>query len=326
MGKNTFTALVLLLCSTIPYGCSKEDTPSIDEAFENLSDFTTTEVETTIPRVEISQSGKTLTVLLSVTDQDGKPLEEFSLGNYEIEMLANTNLEVVGKDKIALSVFDENNNDPIAAATTLDYSGSMSNQNILDMEDALRTFVGIKSTSDMLSVIKFATSVEEVQNFTTDTDLLNDAIDFNASIGSSTAFYSSCELGLEQASQLSNVLPLVIGFTDGGDNASSINLQNLILKSQSIGIPIYTIGFGNALQFNLETLANETGGRFYYAPTGEEISDLYQVIDGQLRKLYVLEWEIDYPTGTELIIQITTNYTAGNGDFVDVSTKTLTVQ
>ncbi len=327
MKKNTLKVAMFLLCVAIPLGCAKDDdSPRIDEAFENLSDFTTTEIETSIPRLEISQTGKSLTVLLSVTDQDGKPLEEFTLGNYEIEMMTNANVELVNKNRIALSVFDQTNNDPLAAATTLDYSGSMSNQDILDMEEALRSFIGVKNQSDLLSIIKFASYVEEVQSFTTDPTLLNDAIDIDPSIGSSTAFYSACELGLDQVAQLNNVLPLVIGFTDGADNTSSISLNGLVNKSKSMGIPVYTVGFGSAQQYNLETLATETGGRFYYAPTGADIADLYQVIGGQLRKLYILEWDIDYPTGTELTVQITTDYTAGNGAFTDVSTRTLIIQ
>ena len=128
----------------------------------------------------------------------------------------------------------------------MDYSGSMSNQDMLDMEAALRSFIGLKAASDPLSVIKFASSVEEVQPFTADKTLLTDAIDIDPNLGSSTAFYGACELGLHQAYQLSHVLPLVIGFTDGGDNASSISLSNLIAKSKNLGIPVYTVGFGNA--------------------------------------------------------------------------------
>ncbi len=321
---KTKLIIVSLLLFTI--SCSKDDTPSEKKAFENLNDFTTTEVETNIPRVEISQSGKTLKVLLSVTDQNGIPLENFTLGNYGVEIFENTNVEIVNQNKIALSVFDQNNTAPLAAATTLDYSGSMSGNDILDMENALRNFIDLKAPLDQLSIIKFASQVEEIQSFTNEKTLLNTAIEINPSVGSTTAFYSACELGLVESSKLNSVLPLVIGFTDGGDNASWISLPDLIVKSKELSIPIYTIGFGNARQQSLQTLAEETGGRFYYAPTGNDIADLYKIINGQLRKLYILEWEINYPSGTELTVQITTNYTAANEEFTDVSQKTIVVE
>lgn len=239
-----------------------------------------------------------------------------------------TDIEAVNQNKIALSVFDQGGSDPLAATTTLDYSGgSMSGLDRADMESALETFIKLKDPSDEISVIKFASSVEEVQPFTSDTTLLNAAVHYNARVGSSTAFFSSCDLGLDLANQQSNRLPLVIGFTDGGDNASYISLTDLIEKSKNLSIPIYTVGFGSARQDVLQTLADETGGRFYYAPpTGNDIADLYTIINGQLRKLYVFEWEIDYPSGTEVLVKITTNYTAGGGSFTDVSEKTIIVQ
>ncbi|MDO5979247.1 vWA domain-containing protein [Flavivirga spongiicola] len=319
----------LTILATTLFACSSDDSnnSSPEQAFENLNDVTTTSLETTIPRLEISQSNNKLVALLSVTDQDGIPLEQFTLGNYEIKITANDGDPVaIDQNQTTLSELNNTNTNPLAMATTMDYSGSMSNINIQDMEAALKNFISLKDDADLMSVIKFASSIKEVQGFTSDTSLLETAISTNANIGSLTAFYSACDLGLEEVNKLSDVLPVVIGFTDGFDNRSTISLNNLILKSKSLSIPIYTVGFGNTDQFGLEFLANETGGRFFYAPTSEDISNLYEIINQQLRKLYILEWAINYPSGTVLTIEITTNYTAANGSFTDVSTKTITIQ
>lgn len=317
---------VLFLLFTL--GCSKnDDEPSIDEAFSDLADFTTTGIETTIPRVEISQSGNALKVLLSVTDQDGVPLEKFTLGNYEIEMTVGGNSETVAKNRISMTALDgQSNSNPLAAATTLDYSGSMSSQERADMEVALKTFIDLKGSNDRLSIIKFGSRVEQVQPFTTDPALLNTAIDAQTSVGGSTAFYSACELGLDEVDKLTGVLPVVIGFTDGGDNRSSISLADLTAKALAMGIPIYAVGFGSAERSNLKTLADDTGGRFFFAPDSQDIAELYSVISGQLKKLYIFEWENDLSPGTEVTVRITTEYTTGNGTFSDVSTKILNIQ
>jgi len=325
--KNILLKSILIVFTITILSCSSDDGPRIIEAFSDLNDAVTTEIETTIPRVEISQSGNEITILLSVTDQEGKPLQKFTIGNYQVEVIVNGNSEIVANDRITLTELDEfSNSNPLAAATTLDYSGSMSSRDISDMELAIKSFINLKSANDLISIIKFASSVLQVQDFTTNTTLLNDAINANHNIGSSTAFYSACELGLDKANEISNVLPLVIGFTDGFDNRSSISLPNLILKAQSLGIPIYTIGFGNSSQSSLQQLADDTGGRFYFAPNGQEIADLYEVINGQLKKLYLLNWSIDYATGTEITVKITTEYTAANGTFMDVSIKTLIIK
>ncbi|GAA3644872.1 vWA domain-containing protein [Flavivirga jejuensis] len=320
--------LLTVLITTL-FACSSDDSNDSlpEEAFENLNDVTTTSLETTIPRLEISQSNNNLMALLSVTDQDGIPLEQFTLGNYEIKITASgEDPVIINQNQITLSEFNNTNTDPLAMATTMDYSGSMDTNNIQDMEAALKNFINLKDDTDLMSIIKFASSIEEVQGFTSNKSLLQTAIDTQAYIGSYTAFYGACNLGLEEINKLSGVLPVVIGFTDGFDNNSTISLDNLILKSKSLNIPVYTVGFGSANQYSLDFLANKTGGRFFYAPTSEDISNLYEIINQQLRKLYILEWAISYPSGTVLTIEINTSYTSANGPFTDVSTKTITIQ
>ncbi|MCB4798446.1 VWA domain-containing protein [Neotamlana laminarinivorans] len=319
--------LFLILVTTI-LRCSKTETRDPNAPFEDANDITTTTLETTIPRLEVSQSEGIITVMLSVTDQNGKPLEKFTLGNYLVKMSVNGNeFEVVSNNKIALSIFDELNNKPLAIATTMDYSSSMAESDILEMEQAMREFINLKSDIDLMSIIKFASYIDEVQPFTSDTSILIDAVDSEPTyIGTSTAFYSACDLGLEKATELNNALPIVIGFTDGLDNRSSINESQLISNSTALNTPIYTVGFGDANQTILQYLASQTGGRFFYTPTSDEINNLYQLISEQLRKLYVLEWVTNFPTSTEVTIEITTEYSAANGNFTDVSTKTITIE
>tara|TARA_R110002020_G_scaffold375361_2_gene586553 strand:+ start:970 stop:1962 length:993 start_codon:yes stop_codon:yes gene_type:complete len=329
--KKFKTHLVIILLAFAFVGCFKDhhgDPNMDDEPFSDLNDVTTTALETTIPRVEISQSGTDINLSLSVTDQDGIPLENFTIGNYLVEMFVGSNSQIIPNASITLTEMTEMpSSDPLAVAATMDYSGSMSSQNRSDMESALKTFVNIKDANDEVAIIKFASSVQLVQDFTSDSSLLIDAIDRFPAVSGATAFYSSCDLGLMEADDETDVFPVVIGFTDGNDNNSSINLPSLITKAQDLAIPIYTVGFGSVSQTNLQTLADETGGRYFYAPNGEEIEDLYEIINGQLKKLYLFNWQImDLPTGTEVNIRITTTYTGGNGTFTAESIKSVTIE
>lgn len=325
--KKLVLKFALLFIVGISVSCSKDELPALEAAFSNLSDNTTTELKTTIPRVELTQQGNELSILLSVTDQDGTPLENFTIGNYKIETMVNSSTEEVNKRNITLTELDKfSNNKPLAVAATLDYSGSMSSRDIRDMELALKSFISLKESTDKMSLFKFGSRVSQVQDFTTDASLLNKMIDQNHYVGASTAFYSACSLGLDKLNVLNDgSLPLVVGFTDGYDNASNISLQNLITKSQAVSIPIYTIGFGGANKTYLQKLADDTGGRFYYAPSGNDIADLYKVINNQLKKLYLFTWKVNYSSGTEVIIKITTEYEAGQGKFKHIAVKKIIV-
>ncbi len=325
--KNITYLSVLIFCLIL--SCSKGDDSNTDPnaAFSDINDANTTAVETTIPRVEISQNGNLLSLLLSVTNQDGIPLQNFTLGNYQIEILTSSTSEIVDINGITLTELNElSNTNPIAAATTLDYSNSMYNKDITDMETAIMNFINLKKPNDLMSILKFSSKVYIAQDFTNDKNLLLNAVENVDIPRGSTAFYDACYIGLEETDKLDDVLPVVIGFTDGLNNNSVVSLERLITKSKTLNTPIYTVGFGGAAINNMQYLADETGGRFYYAPTGEEITELYQIIDGQLRNLYILDWVINYASGTEITIKITTEYTSANGSFTDVSYKTIVIQ
>jgi hypothetical protein len=76
----------------------------------------------------------------------------------------------------------------------------------------------------------------------------------------------------------------------------------------------------------MATIANSTGGRYYYAPTSAQIQDLFQTISGQLSNLYVLTWDLNTGSGKTVTIKITTTYTGGNGTFTSISEKTFVTQ
>ncbi|MEM1138116.1 MAG: VWA domain-containing protein [Bacteroidota bacterium] len=297
-----------------------------NEPYSDPNDFNTSEVSSNIPRIEISQNGNLMSVFLSITDQDGVPLENFTIGNLVVKKIVGGDSTIINEAEL-IELDKTSDADPIAAAVTMDYSGSMNRRDRQNMETAMETFVNLKEERDLVEVIKFGSGVETVQEFTADTTLLLSAIRSFPNVGGSTAFYSSCQVGLESANQLVNVIPTIIGFTDGGDNNSWISLTQLIDLAQEYQIPVYTVGYGiNSAPQNLEFLAQETGGRFFLSPDREGIQQLYETISGQLRKLYLIQWLNTQPPGTVVVIQITTTYTAGNGTFTDVAEKVFVIR
>lgn len=302
--------------------CNNDDDPQPISPFSDLGDFTTTAISSNIPRIEITVDGSEVNAFVSVTDQNGDPLENFTIGNYQVQ-------EVIGSDTIQVNaeLLENNVNDlPLAISANMDYSGSMSSIDITNMEEALSTFINIKNPNDQLSIVKFGASVERVQGFTTDADLLLSAVDQVAFVGPSTAFYSACQLGLDDLEGIPNTfIPLIIGFTDGIDNSSDLSLSTLISNALEANIPIYTVGLGDANVASLQTLSNATGGRFNYATNSSDIQLLYEQISNQLNNLYEIQWNITADTGTVVTVLITVEYTSGNGTFVDEAINTYVI-
>jgi Ca-activated chloride channel homolog len=267
-------------------------------------------IDVTIPRI-LLKDGK-ITMFISVTDLKGNPIPDLSKANIMIESIKDGQTTLISGYNLYSSTSTPT---PIAAAVTMDYSGSMywDTLSIPAMEDAVKTFIALKGLTDKLEIIKFSNNVHVVQTFTADTILLYAAVDSVLYLGGSTAFYASCLTGLVDAdnevANTTGVLPAVVGFTDGVNNEAPMLPDTVISLALQLQIPIYTVGYG---AFNyidsttLQLMADTTGGRYYYAPDPTDLQQLYQYINGQLTGAMV----VGFPWGSKAnaTIRVTVMY------------------
>lgn len=272
-------------------------------------------IDVTIPRV-LLKDGK-ITMFISVTDLKGNPIKDLSKANIAIEAEKDGQVTKISGYNLYSSTGIPT---PIAAAVTMDYSGSMywDSVSIPAMEDAVKTFIALKGLTDKLEIIKFSNTVHVVQTFTADTLLLYAAVDSALSLGGSTAFYASCLDGLVDADAEvgtnPGVLPAVVGFTDGVNNVAPLDHDTVVNRALQLQIPLYMVGYG---AFNyidsvtLQHMADTTGGRYYYAPDPTDLQQLYQYINGQLTNAMV----IGFPWGSKdnAIIRVTVFYQGHTG-------------
>ncbi|MEO0228366.1 MAG: VWA domain-containing protein [candidate division WOR-3 bacterium] len=284
--------------------------------YSNLSDTTTRAIKTNIIQIETGRSSPGwVKVYLSVTNQNGTPLENFTVANFEV----TEGTIPVKLGEITLASFEESGQ-PIATPLIMDYSGSMSGQPIRDMETAVKSFIGKMQTPDKGEIIKFSSYVEVVQPFTTDKNLLIAAVDRSwPGAGHYTALWDALYTGITDATGQTG-LRAVLGFTDGYENASSHTWSQLIQHALSSKIAIYSIGLGNCDSIKLKTLSDTTGGRSFYAPTSEELKEIYDLISGQIRKCYTLKWNVKSQPGQTVQVKIKTTYECANGTFECTST------
>lgn len=320
-----FTALLLMVIA----GCRKDDMEP-KEPFENLQDKVTTEVVSTLPRIEVANGN--LTIFLSVTDQKGLPIIGLNKLNFEVQMINDAGVQVI--DGIVLnSTGGTGTPHNIAAALTMDYSGSMfwDTLDVPNMKSAVHSFIDLKSTSDILEILKFDHNVHVMQSFTSDTGLLHFAVNDDTSFQfmGSTAFYQACMDGLMDTHDtiigLTGWFPAVIGFTDGKNNQAPLQPDTLVNLALQYQIPIYTVAYGSFTGQNnpdtvaLQFLADTTGGRYFFTPNSAGLQTLYQYINGQLTNAYV----ISFPFGSKAnaTIRVKTTYKCGNGTMTSSAEK-----
>ncbi len=258
-------------------------------------------IDVTIPRV-VLQNGK-ITMFISVTDLKGNAIRNIKSNNLLIETIVNGQTTKVSNVNLYSSTSTPT---PIAAALTMDYSGSMYYDSLIvpAMEDAVKTFIALKGLTDKLEIIKFDNVVYVVQPFTADTLLLYAAVDSVLQMAGSTAFYEACLTGLVDADTevgtSTTVLPAVIGFTDGRNNVAPLDPDTVINTALQLQIPVYTLGFGGTATYmpdtvTLKEIADSTGGRYYWTPDPNDLQQLYQYVNGQLTSTVV----IGFPWGSK---------------------------
>ena len=192
---------------------------------------------------------------------------------------------------------------PVAAGLVVDHSGSMHNK-LAEVSAAARTFVHSSNPDDQMFVVNFNEKVSlglpGAFRFSNSPAELEGAI-LRAPAGGKTALYDAIvdALGQLKASKLDKKVLVVI--SDGGDNASTHSLtQVLDLAEQSSAI-IYAIGIYDEDDPDsnprvLKRLARETGGEAFFPKKITAVVDICTNIARDIRSQYTIGYVPTIPT------------------------------
>lgn len=194
---------------------------------------------------------------------------------------------------------------PLSTALVMDYSGSMSDADVINAEAAANTFVNKMDNTERAAIIKFDETVSLIQGFTSNKGLLRGAISTPYSRGA-TAFYDAVYLGLtETANQQGR--KAIVAFTDGMDNSSTYTAGKVVAYANNNSIPVFTIGLGSVDEQVLSSLAQGTGGKYYYAPTSAELVAIFEEISAALSNQYMISYNTTNSTPDGQLRDVTIN-------------------
>jgi len=157
------------------------------------------------------------------------------------------------------------------------------------------------------AVIKFAASVEIKQPFTDKSDLLAAAIADNyTGAVDRTILYDTVWQAIEMTADPSrNDRRAVIVVTDGIDEESvNHQLAEVVENANESGVPVFTIGLGNAFIAVLQHLAEETGGQYFIPPTPDALASIYQTIAAILTNQYIIEFNSISSGGNTIDLEV----------------------
>ena len=186
---------------------------------------------------------------------------------------------------------------PVAIGLVVDNSASMLNKRA-EVVEAAKTFVRAANPQDELFILHFneqlAYGLPRDVSFTSDRALLDEALD-RMRLDGRTALYSAIAEGLEHLSQSNLTKKALVVISDGGDNVSTVRLEDVVKRADLSGASFFGIGIydpadGEADPKALRNLANRTGGESFFPERLDEVRSLCERIALTLRNQYTLSY------------------------------------
>lgn len=248
------------------------------------------ELRMIITQIDTSQF-PSVTVYISVTDAAGEPV-----GIDPSRLMIQEDGVTIQPDQM------QGNAGVVDALTTMlvmDVSGSMYTADKLDTaKEAAKAYADQMRSGDQAGLMSFNTAVVYVQQLTPDIDSLKAAID-SLVAEDDTAMYDALVEATDVLDPVGGRKAIIV-LTDGMDNVSQNNLENVISRIGPSGLSISTVGLGNPEDQNaslagidepaLIELANRAGGQYAYANDAAGLTSLYQRYARVMQSEYVITY------------------------------------
>jgi Ca-activated chloride channel family protein len=238
----------------------------------------------------ISVNVRLVNVFVNVTDDKGAPVPGLTKDEF---LLSEDN----HAQKIA--VFERQSELPLEIVLAIDTSGSV-HKDLGVEQDAAKHFVhSLLRPVDHLDLMEFADNVREVIFFTNNAGRIDRGLN-DMGRGAATALYSGVYLASQSLAPRSGRKVLVV-ISDGGntvkgttyDQALEQALRGEVMVYPIIDVPISaSAGRDLAGEHALITLAQETGGKYYYADA-TSLDRTFAQLSEDLRTQYLLGY---YPS------------------------------
>jgi hypothetical protein len=169
-----------------------------------------------------SEAGE-LRFLLQGVDGDGVAISADALASAEISVTTSAGVRVLAEGEYSITLTADLPTDLLSIAVVNDYSASMFDADLRDVEEAEQTLFTLLPKVHETEVIRFSTEVETVLPFGTDADALDMALAYDDGFERmTTALLDGLGTGAGDLAGRQRPVRILILSTDGGENASTM--------------------------------------------------------------------------------------------------------
>jgi Ca-activated chloride channel homolog len=193
---------------------------------------------------------------------------------------------------------------PIALSIVIDTSTSMEPKLPIAQEGAIG-FIRRLGLKDVAQIVDFDSQATTLQQFTTDRQLLEQAIR-RTDAGGSTSLYNAIYTSLGELKRIREATgpdlrrQAIVLLSDGEDTSSIVQYDDVLEAAKRSEVVVYAIGIvdkdagknsgWNQANFVLTSLAKETGGRAYSVMDIKQLPQVYSQIADELANQYTLAY------------------------------------
>ena len=249
-------------------------------------------INVAISQIDACERPSEATVYVSLTDQAGFPIKGLTGAAFSLRE------RPLGGDFVPVAARLDGFVDVerLSVSLLMDYSGSIADRDLRNMETAGIAFVRRLQEDDEAEVIKYDSEIVTMQGFTSDLDRLEAAINEAPGLArGGTALYDAIAAATTERSagtERSKERKAIIILTDGEDTSSAIELGDALAAAQTDGIPLFIVGFGEERNTDvLQRLADETGGVYFDSEASDNLEAIYvKLADLLFENQYVLRY------------------------------------
>ena len=221
-------------------------------------------------------------------DEDGNQIRNLFPDDFEV-FENGTKREV-----LSISCPEPKPSQAISSVLTIDVSGSMTGQSLINAQSAARAWVnGLPLGKSECAITTFNLGNYFNQDFTTDRNKLINAIN-NLSAGGGTSFdagFINIMAGGLIAAEKGKYKRIIVFLTDG---YASGNETEIIQKANQLNTTVYCITLNHSCPDMLKNIANKTGGEWFEnITTLEQAKEIYKklLLVVQLDNPCEIKWE-----------------------------------
>lgn len=230
-------------------------------------------------------------VFTTVTDAHGAPVSDLTKDDFKI-------LE----DGVpqTISIFDRESELPLNIVLAIDTSESTRRDMKLEIASAKKFVHSILRPGDRLSLFQISEDVLQLTKFTSDMRSIERGID-DLQKGAGTSLYDAVYLGADSLLDRQGRKVMVL-ITDGGDTTSSATYASALRRAQEAEALVYSIiivpvaadaGRNIGGEHALIQLSKDTGGKYYYAESIDQLDQAFRQVSEELRTQYLIAY---YPS------------------------------